>query len=228
MKLIVVTHEKGGVAKTAVALNMAAMAAQGLRTLLIEVDQMGTISDRLEIIKELGEEVPQPRFAFTKESRLEELEDLHSFLQDDFDVVIADTPGNFENADRVKTLVEQADMVLIPTTPQNDSLQPLGRFVTYCRSLGRDPNIVFTRVDARIRNVMIEAYTRIIDMPDLNVFGSVIREYKGAYDNSWNAGQIPATWDSYRVKSARQDIEALWAEIHATLYAGEDAPEGEE
>lgn len=227
MKLIVVTHEKGGVAKTAVALNMAAMAAKGLRTLLIEVDQMGTISDRLEVIKDLGDEVPQPKFAFTKESRLQELEDLHSFLQDDFDIVIADTPGNFENADRVKVLVEQADMVLIPTTPQNDSLQPLGRFVAYCRTLGQNPRIVFTRVDARIRNVMIEAYTRIIDMPDLNVFESIIREYKGAYDNSWNAGQIPATWDSYRVKSAREDIEALWAEIHAELFADEVVAAGE-
>jgi chromosome partitioning protein len=99
MKIITVAHQKGGVGKTTLALNLSACFAQGLRVGVLDVDLQGSLTG----VKDDLENITFVPF----NGKLESIKKL------DFDVFIIDTPPYL--TDKLPELFSISDFVLIPT-----------------------------------------------------------------------------------------------------------------
>lgn len=98
MKIITVAHQKGGVGKTTLALNLAHCFAEDAKVGIADTDVQGSISDLKTLIQGV------------------DIIDIESVLKrktDGYDVVIIDTPPYLTN--RLPELFEASDYVLIPT-----------------------------------------------------------------------------------------------------------------
>ena len=99
MKIITVAHQKGGVGKTTLALNLSACFAQGLKVGILDIDLQGSLSGVQQDLENITF-VPY-------NGKLETLKKL------DFDIFIIDTPPYL--TDKLSELFSISDFVLIPT-----------------------------------------------------------------------------------------------------------------
>ena len=97
-KIITLAHQKGGVGKSTLALNLALSFKDQLRVVLVDADLQGSIYH----IKE-----DFPEVDILSPDRLLDLKDLP------YDLIIVDTPPYLSN--RLGELFNQSDFVLIPT-----------------------------------------------------------------------------------------------------------------
>ncbi|MGV0997657.1 AAA family ATPase [Empedobacter falsenii] len=96
-KVILVTHQKGGVGKSTLAFNLAANIRESAKVCLVDLDEQGSL---LNIKK--ASEVP-----IYEASKLGEL------LKSDYDFIFIDTPPYLTN--QLKELCDLANVIIIPT-----------------------------------------------------------------------------------------------------------------
>ena len=99
MKIITVAHQKGGVGKTTLALNLAACFAQGLSVGVLDTDMQGSLSG----IKDELEGITFVPF----DGKLDQL------ARQPFDILIVDTPPYLTN--QLPGLFAVSDFVLVPS-----------------------------------------------------------------------------------------------------------------
>ncbi|SEO98868.1 chromosome partitioning protein [Mucilaginibacter gossypiicola] len=97
-KIITLAHQKGGVGKSTLALNLALCFKDQLRVALIDSDLQGSIYHLKEDFPELAILAPE---------KLAELPDL------DYDLIFVDTPPYLSN--RLNELFSYSDFILVPT-----------------------------------------------------------------------------------------------------------------
>ena len=96
-KVILVTHQKGGVGKSTLAFNLAANIRESAKVCLVDLDEQGSLFN----IKKASE-VP-----IYEASKLKEL------LKSDYDFIFIDTPPYLTN--QLKELCDLANVIIIPT-----------------------------------------------------------------------------------------------------------------
>jgi chromosome partitioning protein len=99
MKIIAVAHQKGGVGKTTLALNLAACFKDDLRVGLLDTDVQGSLSGLKDMLEGI-ELIPFDS-------------DLSRLRQVEKDILIIDTPPYLTN--QLPALFEAADFVLVPS-----------------------------------------------------------------------------------------------------------------
>jgi chromosome partitioning protein len=99
MKIITVAHQKGGVGKTTLALNLAACFKDDLRVGLLDTDVQGSLSGLMDMLEGI-ELIP-----FNN--------DLASLRAVEKDILIIDTPPYLTN--QLPALFEASDFVLVPS-----------------------------------------------------------------------------------------------------------------
>jgi len=99
MKIITVAHQKGGVGKTTLALNLAACFAQGLKVGVLDTDMQGSLSG----IKDELEGITFVPF----DGKLDQL------AKQPFDLLVVDTPPYLTN--QLPDLFAVSDFVLVPS-----------------------------------------------------------------------------------------------------------------
>jgi chromosome partitioning protein len=99
MKIITVAHQKGGVGKTTLALNLAACFKDDLRVGLLDTDVQGSLSGLMDMLEGI-ELIP-----FNN--------DLSGLRGIDKDILIIDTPPYLTN--QLPALFEASDFVLVPS-----------------------------------------------------------------------------------------------------------------
>lgn len=99
MKIITVAHQKGGVGKTTLSLNLAYCFSQGAKVAVIDIDPQGSISGLKEILANQGIDLIQPK----------EMEQAKS----KYDIAIIDTPPYLTTA--LPEFFGYSDFVLVPT-----------------------------------------------------------------------------------------------------------------
>ena len=96
-KIILITHQKGGVGKSTLAFNLAVNIRESAKVCLVDLDEQGSL---LNIKK--ASEVP-----IYEASKLKEL------LKSDYDFIFIDTPPYLTN--QLKELCDLANVIIIPT-----------------------------------------------------------------------------------------------------------------
>lgn len=131
MPIIIVGNEKGGVGKTAISTNFAAIAtAEGIETLLLDTDPQGSSASWITLRKN-NEVEPAVQLLTLPANPLAELTKLATKYQ----LIIVDI-----GAQNYKTLLECAviaDLVLVPTDPDQLSVESTLRVLGALKTVGR-------------------------------------------------------------------------------------------
>ncbi|GAB3983478.1 ParA family partition ATPase [Spirosoma terrae] len=98
MKVITIAHQKGGVGKTTLAINLAYCFAEDAKVAIVDTDLQGSVSDLKEFLSGVD---------------IVDLELLLSNKLSDYDLVVVDTPPYLSN--RLSELFALSDYVLVPT-----------------------------------------------------------------------------------------------------------------
>src|SRR5258708_3943592 len=136
MKVIAAYNIKGGVGKTAAAVNIACLAAaDGIRVLLWDLDPQAAAS-----------------FLFLGSQRKSRLRGLLSPLRAEFDLVVLDCPPGISLLS--ENVLRAADLLLIPLIPTTLSVRTLDQLTEFVAGLDRhQPRILafFSMIDRRKR-----------------------------------------------------------------------------
>lgn len=162
--IIVVGAEKGGVGKTALATNIAAIAAgEGLEVLLLDTDTNGSSSAWIRIRNEEGVE-PNIPLLTVSENPQNELRQLAT----KYDLIIVDIGAN--NYSTMLNSAKVADMVLVPTGP--DQMEVESTFNTFEE---------LRAMDAKHKNGRVPAFVVLNQLSTNNKSKEegLLREYLG-------------------------------------------------
>ncbi|WP_026632620.1 ParA family protein [Dyadobacter alkalitolerans] len=125
MIVISVAHQKGGVGKTTLALNLAYCLSQDLKVAITDTDLQGSISDISPFLKDI-ELIP--------------LSEIEKKVPLPYDVVIIDTPPYL--TDKLQDIFLLSDFVLIPTKAGYlDALAVRGTIALYDHAKKKKPSL---------------------------------------------------------------------------------------
>jgi len=218
MRIVTVLNQKGGVGKSTVVMNLAAVAAKHSRVLVVDLDpSQRTLTDWAETADEQGIALP---FDFTDENDPDVLRQLRA--ADNWDTIFVDTPGNLEPsaAERIGIVLDSTDFAVLPLEPQPASIRPLLRTI---RSLVEPRNIPYRAVISRVgrneasysRKDETLAALESAGVPHLNTW---IREYI-AHSDAQGTGEVVSNYASTRntslavddFMSAALELTTIWA-----------------
>lgn len=170
MRIVSVVNQKGGVGKTTVTMNLAAVAVEtGSRVLVVDVDPQASATfwaDRA------GDSLP---FDLTDDTKPENLAQLRRL---DYDTVFVDTPGSLEGRDVLGTVLDATDFVVLPTDPAPLAIPPLQRTINeLVRPRGLDYRVLFNKTDPRVPGDVHDAAT-LLDHAQMPRFRAFVRDYK--------------------------------------------------
>lgn len=144
MRIIAVTSQKGGSGKTTITGHLAVAAAQEDDNVVavIDTDPQGSLSDWWN---ERGGNAP----AFVRTSLATLEQDLASLKDQGVRMVFIDTPPAITGA--IQSVVQKADLVIIPTRPSPHDLRAAGRTVELVERAGKPLVFVVNGATARAR-----------------------------------------------------------------------------
>ena len=198
MKIITVTGYKGGIAKSTTAIHLATFFSELGKTLLVD----GDLNRTSLAWAERGE------FPF-------EVVNQHKAMKaiSGKEYVIIDTPAR-PDSDELAELADGCDLLILPTTPDVVSLQPM---MQTARDLGDD---VFYRVLITIvppyPNKEGQVMKQELQKANLPVFNTLIRRttgyqqaaMKGVPIRDLKTGDLRKAWQDY--KNLGKEIQELW------------------
>ncbi|MBP1838636.1 ParA family protein [Formosa algae] len=98
-KIILITHQKGGVGKSTLAFNLAKNISNRAKVALIDMDLQGSLSQLKDIVSSFD--------------ILSSIDNIDKVVQFEYDFVFIDTPPYL--SDQLPKLINMADLILIPT-----------------------------------------------------------------------------------------------------------------
>ncbi|CAN5449588.1 hypothetical protein BH10ACT6_BH10ACT6_13170 [soil metagenome] len=213
MRVVAVANQKGGAGKTTTTMNLAAVAAEHSRVLVVDVDPQQSTSWWATTA---GETLPFDFAADTDMSNLARMRDLP------YDVVFVDTPGNLTDSDILGSVLAVADFAIVPTEPEALCVPPMVRTI---RSLiepsGTRYRVLLSKIDMRIPGQLEDA-ERLIDEIQLPRFRRAIRRYKVHADAPIEGLVVTQYSESRQTMKAIDDYRAVALEL-MSLWANGDA-----
>ncbi len=207
MKIIPIANQKGGVGKTTITMQLAAILSRRFRVLVVDVDpQQSTVwwaenaRDRLPF-DFAGRQSPR-MLAHVRE------------LKVDYDFVLVDTPGSLEDTPTLETVLDAADYVVIPLTPEPLAIDPTVRTISRLIEPRHLRNsVVLNRIDGRIPN-QLGCWQEILDTTlGTPRFESHLRQYK-AHADAPVLGQLATDApDTRRTAGLISDVTRLGLEL---------------
>lgn len=207
LKLIAIANQKGGVGKTTVAMQLGAVLSRRFNVLVVDVDpQQSTVwwaenaRDRLPF-----------DFAGNQSPRM--LARLHE-LRVVYDYVLVDTPGSLEDAHILETVLDAADFVVVPLTPEPLAVDPTMRTITRLiepRHLRH--SVLLNRIDPRIPN-QLRTWQELLDTTfGVPRFDAYLRQYKSHADAPVLGQLVPSAPDTRRTAGSISDVTRVGYEV---------------
>ena len=213
MSLIAIANQKGGVGKTTVAMQLGAVLSRRFSVLVVDVDpQQSTVwwaenaRDRLPF-DFAGSQSPR-MLTRVRELGLE------------YDFVLVDTPGSLEDTEILEAVLDAADFVVVPLTPEPLAVEPTMRTITRLiepRHLRH--SVLLNRIDGRIPN-QLATWRELLDTT-LGVprFDAYLRQYKAHADAPILGQLVTNLRGNRRTERLIADVTRLGQEV-----AGQFAP----
>lgn len=208
MKIVCVAGQKGGVAKTTTAMNLAAVAAETGRVLLVDVDPQQSATWWSE---QAGDRLPFDVATDTNPAVLRRLRELG-----DYDVVIVDTPGSLEATEVLRAVVQGSDYVILPTEPDGLAIAALNRTIReLVAPAGKPYRVLLNKVDQR-RSGGAEDTRALLEAKSIPTFRVFIRRY-AAHADAPTLGEVVTTYrgdrySTHAVEDYRRAALELFAE----------------
>lgn len=211
MRIVAVANQKGGAGKTTTTMNLAAVAAENSRVLVVDVDPQQSTTWWATTA---GERLP---FDFVDETDPELLSLLRGLP---YDVVFVDTPGNLTDSAILSSVLDIADFVIVPTEPEALCIPPMMRTI---RSLveprGVPFRVLLSKIDMRISGQLDDAEA-LVDSLDVPRFARPIRKYKVHSDAPVEGQVVTQYWESRASFKAVDDYRAVALEL-ISIWANE-------
>lgn len=209
MKLVAVTNQKGGAGKTTTTMNLAAIAAENSRVLVVDVDPQQSTTWWATTADET---LP---FDFAPETDASNLSRLRSLP---FDVIFVDTPGNLTDSKILASVLSVADFAIIPTEPEALCIPPMVRTIrTLIEPSETSYRVLLSKIDMRVPGQLEDAKA-LIDGLDVPRFSRAIRKYKIHSDAPIDGKVVTQYAESRQTAKAIDDYRAVALEL-MTIWA---------
>lgn len=170
MKVVSVISSKGGAGKTTSAMNLAAVLAQSSRVLVVDTDPQGSAQ---WWATEAGENRPFRFAPQTDPGALKQLKALN-----EFDIIVVDTPGTLEIADRLNAVLDSTDYAIIVSEAAPLSAQPTLDTIEVLEPRHIPYRVLLNKVDPRASSLDVEDIREYFQSRDIPLFSNSIRMYK--------------------------------------------------
>jgi chromosome partitioning protein len=167
--VIAVASQKGGVGKTTLALELAAVFADTSgRALVVDIDPQRSAEEIITASSDVA-------FDFAAEDDPRVLEQLRQVR--DYDAIIVDTPGNLENTETLAGVLASATYALIPMLPERAAVRPTLRTARLCADHKVPHRVVVNMADPLRGAGPVEAAWGLLDAEEIPRMTSFVRRY---------------------------------------------------
>jgi chromosome partitioning protein len=209
MKLVAITNQKGGAGKTTTTMNLAAIAAENSRVLVVDVDPQQSTTWWASTA---GPSLPFDFAADTDAGNLARLRALP------FDVIFVDTPGNLTDSSILASVLSVADYAIIPTEPEALCIPPMVRTIRALVEPSKTPyRVLLSKIDMRVAGQLEDAEA-LVDSLEVPRFSRAIRKYKIHSDAPIDGRVVTQYPQSRQRAKAIDDYRAVALEL-MTIWA---------
>ena len=208
MRVFVLASQKGGAGKTTLAFHLAVAAeASGHGpVVLLDTDPQATLT---QWWKKRDPETPAMAEATVSELR----STLASLRENGFKLAIVDTAGRSSEANR--TVIQEADFVLLPVKPSAGDLWAIGSTLEVCKSLNRP--FAFAVCQAT-RNAALTVQA-VAALAESGTVAPLVIHNRVGYAAAMGIGQ---TVQELEPKGAgAEEVSRLWAFLQKRIFADE-------
>jgi chromosome partitioning protein len=203
--VIAYASQKGGVGKTTLALETAAVFAETSgRVLVVDIDPQRSAEEIITASDSVS-------FDFSAEDDPRVLEHLRTVRE--YDAIIVDCPGNLEDTEALPVVLASASYVVIPMVPERAAVQPTLRTARLCADHKVAYRVVLNMADPLRGAGPVEAAWRLLDDLEVPRTISFVRRYV-AHSQAQLDGRMITDYRGDRSWStALADVRRVQAEL---------------